>query len=416
MHEEKINIVHLNIVNHSYYTGIDRYIEVYDCIASQEPYCNTICVHKVLLTNHQKVLFPVIEIVNDSITAIIPSPANQRLLFEKTFWKERFMRVISEILIPYFSNKENLIFQYHNLFLSTLAETLREQFGGKVLAHLHCLAWKYNFSRDNQKFKELYKLYYMEKFEDFETLENADVKYEMEDKIICLSETAQQYIANVFRRDTTSISIVPNGMEIIQTRKNLKRNSNPVEILYAGKVAKDKGVFDLLAALNKLKKEEVDFTLKLAGTILPETVNLIRENYRDLKIDILGQIPLEQLKKMYMTCTIGVIPSLFEQCSYVAIEMAMYGVPMIVSDVDALSEMFEHEKTALLTPLIFDNDFGLSCDRKKLAENLLKLINDDKLRAKLSENVRKMAENKFSVDTMMCRTLEVYKQLLNEKA
>jgi glycosyltransferase involved in cell wall biosynthesis len=346
---------------------------------------------------------------------VFPLPITQRLLFEKTFWRKRFFNIISEILSDYFEGKENLIFQYHNLFLSSLAETLRDKIGGKILAHLHCLAWKYNFISDNSKFNDLYKLYISEKFDDFKKLEVPPVDYKTEDGIICVSESAKQYIANILHEELKVVGIIPNGMEINLPKKFLSRKNNPVEILYVGKVNKDKGIFDFLAVLTELKQRKYDFTLKIAGAISENTKDQILKKYKNLRLEILGQCPFSELEKLYMTCTIGVVPSLFEQCSYVAIEMAMYGMPMIVSDVDALSEMFEHEKTALLNPLIFDDDFGLSCNKNKFVENLIRLIEDKSLRDNLSTNVQQMAKKDFSVNKMMDKTIEIYKHILNNE-
>ena len=121
----------------------------------------------------------------------------------------------------------------------------------------------------------------------------------------------------------------------------------------------------------------------------------IRKAYKQLKIDILGTVSFNELKELYTTNTIGVIPSLHEQCSYVAIEMSMFGMPMIVSDVDALSEMFEDEVNALRIPLVFDEDFGLELDEEKLADAIIRLIDDEALRLKLSTNAIKNYQERF---------------------
>jgi glycosyltransferase involved in cell wall biosynthesis len=149
----------------------------------------------------------------------------------------------------------------------------------------------------------------------------------------------------------------------------------------------------------------------MAGIVSTTDRNKIVTNYNHLNIEILGQISFEYLQKLYSTCTMGIVPSLHEQCSYVAIEMAMFGVPMIVSDVDALSEMFEHEKTALFTPLVFDTDFGLNADNDKFVENIIRLIEDKDLRNNLSHNVQQLYREKFTLDRMIAETVEVYKKL-----
>lgn len=124
----------------------------------------------------------------------------------------------------------------------------------------------------------------------------------------------------------------------------------------------------------------------------------IRKAYKQLKIDILGTVSFNELKELYTTNTIGVIPSLHEQCSYVAIEMSMFGMPMIVSDVDALSEMFEDEVNALRIPLVFDEDFGLELDEEKLADAIIRLIDDEALRLKLSTNAIKNYQERFTLE------------------
>ena len=145
---------------------------------------------------------------------------------------------------------------------------------------------------------------------------------------------------------------------------------------------------------------------------------MIRESpcraYKQLKIDILGTVSFNELKELYTTNTIGVIPSLHEQCSYVAIEMSMFGMPMIVSDVDALSEMFEDEVNALRIPLVFDEDFGLELDEEKLADAIIRLIDDEALRLKLSTNAIKNYQERFTLEKMIENTINVYEQLIEQ--
>ena len=140
----------------------------------------------------------------------------------------------------------------------------------------------------------------------------------------------------------------------------------------------------------------------------------IHKAYKQLNIEILGAVSFNELKELYSANTIGVIPSLHEQCSYVAIEMSMFGIPMIVSDVAALSEMFEDEVNALKIPLIFDEDFGLELDEEKLADAIMRLIDDEALRLKLSANAIKNYQERFTLTKMIDNTINVYEQLIEQ--
>jgi glycosyltransferase involved in cell wall biosynthesis len=130
-----------------------------------------------------------------------------------------------------------------------------------------------------------------------------------------------------------------------------------------------------------------------------------------MAIEILGEISFDKLQKLYKSCTIGVIPSLHEQCSYVALEMVCFGTPMIVSNVDALGEMFEHEKTAMFVPMVFDPDFGLNADTGRFVDHIIRLITDDNLRKTLSRNVRKLYEEEYTLERMIENTIKIYKEL-----
>ena len=87
---------------------------------------------------------------------------------------------------------------------------------------------------------------------------------------------------------------------------------------------------------------------------------------------------------------------------------------MIVSDVDALSEMLEDEVNALYIPLVFDEDFGLELDEEKLTDAIIRLIDDKVLRQKLSENAIKNYREKFTLDNMIENTINLYEQLLQQ--
>lgn len=56
---------------------------------------------------------------------------------------------------------------------------------------------------------------------------------------------------------------------------------------------------------------------------------------------------LEDLSYPYSICDIGLMVSLQEQHSYATIEMVMFGMPMIITAVDGLDEMFVDEVSSL---------------------------------------------------------------------
>lgn len=69
---------------------------------------------------------------------------------------------------------------------------------------------------------------------------------------------------------------------------------------------------------------------------------------------------------------------------------------------------------ALKIPLVFDEDFGLELDEEKLADTIIRLIDDDPLRRKLSVNALRNFQERFTLGKMIENTINVYDQLINQ--
>ncbi|WP_336618642.1 glycosyltransferase, partial [Bacteroides acidifaciens] len=268
--------------------------------------------------------------------------------------------------------------------------------GGLILLHLHIIPWKFTLETDERTFNKMYKESQNGITNLIGSNFNEQNAYSTADKIICVSKSAQRHVDSVCKNEKIERVVIYNGL--CAKKSKIKRiYSRRINILFVGRISKEKGVFALLNALQKVRDKEKKVKLTLAGNCDLRTRNRIYANYNDLEIDFLGNVSYEKLTRLYSTCSIGIIPSLHEQCSYVAIEMSMFGVPIIVSDVDALSEMFEDGVNALKIPVIFDEDFGLELDEAQLASAITRLIEDEALRQRLSTNAVKNYEENFTL-------------------
>ena len=89
----------------------------------------------------------------------------------------------------------------------------------------------------------------------------------------------------------------------------------------------------------------------------------------------------------------------------------MFGLPVVTTAVDGLDEIFTDNDNALKTPLQFSPIFGLSVDIEVMANKIKLLIEDTKLRKKLSDRARILYKEKLSLHLMIEQTVEIYKQL-----
>jgi len=109
--------------------------------------------------------------------------------------------------------------------------------------------------------------------------------------------------------------------------------------------------------------------------------------------------------QVYEALDAFVFPSEFEGLG-TALQAAMAaGLPCISTKRGALSEVVDHERTALVA----------EPKGKEFAAMMLRLINDEALRKYLSEAGRSEVERRLSATAMVENTIQVYEDVLKKK-
>ena len=209
------------------------------------------------------------------------------------------------------------------------------------------------------------------------------------------------------------ITVIPNGISDYREENGRTENTtNPVfQLLYVGVLSASKGLRYILYAMRKVQQKGYKVSLTVAGKVSPVQATKIKTENKDLSLDILGRVPFGVLKDYYARSDTGIIASLQEQSSYVAIEMAMSGLPVITTAVDGLDEMFTDNVNALKVNTTFSKVSGLSVDTGEMSEKIITLIEDKMLRMQLGRNARQLYENELTLERMMKQTVKVYKEM-----
>ncbi|MDD4591782.1 MAG: glycosyltransferase family 4 protein [Petrimonas sp.] len=393
-----IDVIIVDLVS-NYFTGIERYSEV---LKSKSRH--NIRVHHLIFQTYK--CLPKVIVKDDCFTALLYLPKH---IVNVKRYKPLYFDLIVHLLSPCISSMQNIVWHLNHLNLPGIVQILQDRLGGKYLLAFHCLPWKYSISRNFERYTKLELLYRNKQFDDFRKEENSGFDYNKPDKIICMSESARCFLEKIHKVDPFKITKIYNGIDI----ETFQMKRDELTILYSGRITKDKGVLDLLDAVDEIVRSTDYYPkIKFAGYChIPK--HKILSEYSNLNIEFINQVDLESLKKVYATATFGVVPSLHEQCSYTAIEMAAFGLPMIVSDVDALSEMFEDHKTVLFNKLVFNPGVGLYADKKLFVKNIIEMIENKELRNKMGNNLRRLFKEKFT--GVMCEfTYNVYESLFND--
>jgi len=159
-------------------------------------------------------------------------------------------------------------------------------------------------------------------------------------------------------------------------------------LVYVGRLHKEKLVEDLVRMMAKTK-ESCDYGIQIRLNLIgegPEKTRLerlARELGVGTMIRFVGSIPNEDLPKHLLDADVFV-----STLTGTALrEAALCGLPIVAYNFDWIQGLLKHEKTALLVR---------SGNYQGMASQVLRLVCDEKLRSRLSRNVRVLAERLWS--------------------
>ena len=182
-------------------------------------------------------------------------------------------------------------------------------------------------------------------------------------------------------------------------RKKLNLSKNDLILIYVGRINLDKGIHVLLKSFKAISKKYNNLTLLIVGEDEININKLINLNYLEIKKKI-KIFPFSNKVDQYLKASnLFIFPSYREGFGVSVIEALACGLPVIVSDTYGLKDSFN------------DNVNGLKFKTgsyKSLSSNLVKLIENKKLRKKFSINARKFVETKFEKN----KVINLYKKYL----
>lgn len=202
--------------------------------------------------------------------------------------------------------------------------------------------------------------------------------------------------------------IIPMGVDLKSrfVPSESRRNSNT--LLFVGRLVEKKGLYYLIHAMPAILKKHPQINLMVAGDG-PERVNLIKmcENLGiSAHVRFLGAVKNNRLPELYQKSDVVVFPSVIaeggdqEGFGLVLVEALGCECAAIVTDLPAMQDIIVHGKTGLVVP---------QKNIRKLAEKVILLLDDQKLRDSLGREGRRHVLQNFDWTIIV----EKYKKLIN---
>lgn len=196
------------------------------------------------------------------------------------------------------------------------------------------------------------------------------------------------------------IKVLPMGVDTKFFRPYEIRKREKV-VLWVGRLSREKNIHILLKAFSIVEKK-VDVKLIIASDG-PDRKRLERIA-RKLKINVefLGYVDDKELPKLYSVASVFVSPSRIETQGLTILEAFACGCPAIVANALGFRDF------------VIDGKNGFLIDSNKpgdYAEKILMILNDSKLRIRLSRHALKTAKA-FSLTKQLKKFLNLYKKVL----
>jgi glycosyltransferase involved in cell wall biosynthesis len=182
--------------------------------------------------------------------------------------------------------------------------------------------------------------------------------------------------------------------------------AGPPLVVLPARMLRDKGVFEFVAAAERLKAEGVAARFALVGDPDPDNPASIPEATLKRWADG-GAVEWwgwrEKMVEVFQQCHLVCLASYREGLPKALIDAAACGRAIVTCDVPGCREVVRDGENGLLVP---------PRDGAALATALRRLIGDPKLRRAMGERGRALAVAEFSVERVIEQTLGLYRELL----
>jgi glycosyltransferase involved in cell wall biosynthesis len=292
----------------------------------------------------------------------------------KEYYKKRFSKEDFDIIIDEINTRP---------FLTPKFVNNKE----KIVALIHQLAREY----------WLYETPFPISYIGYYFLENRWLRNYVDIPMVTVSESTRQDLIELGFKE---VFVVPEGLNFKPIDRVLEKEIYPV-IAYVGRLKRAKRPDYAVKAFKIVKDRFPDAELWVIGG------GYLRRKMEKFACDgvkFFDRLSNKQRRELVKKAWVVVNPSVREGFGLNVVEANALGTPCVAYDVPGLRDSIQNGETGLLVE---------SGDIQALAEGLLRILEDDRLRGKLSENALEYSRN-FSWDRTAGEFLSIIMEIINE--
>ena len=243
--------------------------------------------------------------------------------------------------------------------------------------------------------------------------------------VLALSRKEKNEVIEIFGVDEDKITIVGGGFDqnIFYDNQQGKKD-DIIRIIFAGKLARAKGVYELAKAFPNLKRKFPELRMFFVGSTSEEEKLILYENAHfctGFKIfDVVNQA---KLGKIMRRCDIFVLPSYYEGLGLTAIEALACKMRVVATEIPGLMELLGDKVKGsgvikyIEAPKIYDTDKPVKSSIDPFVERLEDALIEQILTLKKKEEFPQAIHDeiyKHSWDQIVEREYQLIKNIINE--
>ena len=174
-----------------------------------------------------------------------------------------------------------------------------------------------------------------------------------------------------------------NSIKDFSKNYKIKKDRKKINILYAGRILKQKGIIELVDSFNELTSDYNNIYLHIAGD--GNLLETLKSENKNKNINFYGKLNFEDLCILYSKTDIFVYaPNWPEGLPTGVLEAGLMDCAVISSPQGGNKEIIEDDKNGIMIN-----------DRNELTEALKKLIDNPEIRLQYANNLKKKVLNNF---------------------
>lgn len=245
-------------------------------------------------------------------------------------------------------NGRKILCHFNAFNYETLAGLLRERLHARIVFTVHYTNWGFSLYGNHTELRRILNSPANDAEVSIRATYEREKKFlnEQCDSVIAIARHSYESLRTIYGLPLKRLHLIYNGIALPPksslSRSDLRAkygfNPSDIIIIFAGRITKGKGVFELIEAFSRIVNDISTARLIIAGdgAFVPAMEKCTP--YWN-KIHFTGFVKPEILVELYMLSDLGIVPSLHEEFGYVAVEMAYCGLPVLVNPKGGLCEI-----------------------------------------------------------------------------